>query len=71
MNTIETIKQLFLDTGAGWVLWLLAGLSIISVAIAMERWLLYRRAAGDLRKLSLGLQQRPVSYTHLTLPTKA
>ncbi|MBL90695.1 MAG: biopolymer transporter ExbB [Myxococcales bacterium] len=58
MNTVESIKHLFLETGAGWVLWLLAGLSIASVAIVVERWLHYLRAAGDLHALSMGLQQR-------------
>ena len=58
MNTVESIKHLFLETGAGWVLWLLAGLSIASVAIAIERWFHYLRAAGDLHALSMGLQQR-------------
>ena len=58
MNTVESIKHLFLETGAGWVLWLLAGLSIASVAIAIERWLHYLRAAGDLHALSMDLQQR-------------
>lgn len=58
MNTVEAIKHLFLDAGAGWVLWLLAGLSVASLAIAIERWMLFRRAAGDLPALSSGLQQR-------------
>lgn len=58
MNTVEAIKHLFLDAGAGWVLWLLGGLSVASVAVALERWVLYRQAAGDLRALCAGLQQR-------------
>jgi biopolymer transport protein ExbB len=61
MNTVESIKHLFLDAGAGWVLWLLAALSVTSVAIAIERWYVYRRAAGDLHSLSAGLQQRLAS----------
>lgn len=58
MNTVESIKHLFLDAGAGWVLWLLAVLSVASVAIAIERWFFYRRAAGNLHELAAGLQQR-------------
>ena len=58
MNTVEAIKHLFLDTGAGWVLWLLAGLSIASVAVAIERWSFYRQAAGELQELSADLQKR-------------
>lgn len=58
MNTVESIKHLFLDAGAGWVLWLLAGLSVASVAVFVERWLAYQRADGDLHALSAGLQHR-------------
>ena len=62
MNTVESIKHLFLDAGAGWVLWLLAVLSVASVAIAIERWLFYRRAAGSLHELAAGLQQRLAAH---------
>jgi biopolymer transport protein ExbB len=62
MNTVESIKHLFLDAGAGWVLWLLAVLSVASVAIAIERWFFYRRAAGSLHELAAGLQQRLAAH---------
>ena len=55
MNTVESIKHLFLDAGAGWVLWLLGGLSIASLAISIERWWFYQRVAGDLQSLSSNL----------------
>lgn len=58
MDIVESIKHIFLDTGAGWVMWLLAGLSVASVAVTIERWWVYRQAAGDLNSLSLGLQQK-------------
>lgn len=58
MNTVEAIKHLFLEAGTGWVLWLLAVLSVASLAITIERWALYRRSAGDLHTLAAGLQQR-------------
>jgi biopolymer transport protein ExbB len=58
LNTVEAIKQLMLDSGAAWVLWLLAGLSIASVAVAIERWLFYRRSTGDTRALAHELQSR-------------
>lgn len=58
MRTVEAIKQLFLDTGAGWVLWLLAGLSVASLAISLERWWTYRRAGTDVRALSEALHTR-------------
>jgi len=62
MNTVESIKHLFLDAGAGWVLWLLAMLSVASIAIAIERWFFYRRAAGSLHELAAGLQQRLAAH---------
>jgi biopolymer transport protein ExbB len=58
MNTVEAIKHLFLQAGAGWVLWLLAALSVASVAIAVERWLHYQRAGGDLQQLAQALHDR-------------
>lgn len=58
MNTVEAIKHLFLDTGANWVLWMLAGLSVISVAIAIERFFYYRSNAADLPKLASELHAR-------------
>lgn len=58
MNTIEAIKSFFIGSGAAWVLWLLGGLSVASVAIALERWLSYRRRDGDLHALARGLDRR-------------
>ena len=58
MTTVESIKHLFLETGAGWVLWLLAGLSVASVAVLIERWSYYLRAAGNLHALATELPQR-------------
>jgi len=58
MSTVEAIKQLFIGSGATWVLWLLGGLSIASVAVVIERWLFYRRRGGDLRELAERLAGR-------------
>jgi biopolymer transport protein ExbB len=58
VNTVEAIKHLFLDTGASWVLWMLAGLSVVSVAIAIERLLFYRANAADLQALASELHKR-------------
>jgi biopolymer transport protein ExbB len=52
MRSIESVKQLLLVSGAGWVLWLLALLSASSLAIALERWLYLRRRGGDLERLA-------------------
>lgn len=58
MDTVEAIKHFFLDTGASWVLWLLFGLSIANLAIALERWLFYQRAESRLRPLAEALHAR-------------
>jgi biopolymer transport protein ExbB len=52
MSTVEAIKQLFLGSGVGWVLWLLAVCSLVSVAILFERVVFLRSRGGDLRALS-------------------
>jgi len=49
MNTVETLKEFFIASGAGWVLWLLLALSVGSVAIAIERWVFFRTKSDDLR----------------------
>lgn len=37
MNLVENAKHIMVGTGAGWVLWLLLILSVISIAIMLER----------------------------------
>lgn len=55
---IEMMKNLMLRGGAGWVMWLLIGISIISLAIAIERaWVVVRRG-GDVSFLVLELNRR-------------
>jgi biopolymer transport protein ExbB len=58
MNLVEWLQRLMTNFGAGWVMWLLVVLSIMSVAIMLERLWFYwslrddlGRLAGDLRKL--------------------
>ena len=51
MDVVETLKNLFVDSGAGWVLWLLFGLSIGSAVVAIERLAYFRNKSGDLRGL--------------------
>jgi len=42
MNLVEWLQRVITDLGAGWVMWLLVGLSVISVAIMLERaWFFY------------------------------
>ena len=58
MTTIEAIKAFFLTSGATWVLWLLGGLSVASLAVAVERWLFYRKKGADLPVLATALDGR-------------
>src|SRR5258706_14084503 len=55
MSLIEYFKE-FALLGAEWVLWLLVGLSVISVGVMFERWRFFRRHAYDPR----AIQQRIV-----------
>ncbi len=62
MNVVESLKHILLQSGAAWVMWLLLGMSLVSVGLTVERWLFYRSVSGDLRtlaeKLDGFLQQR-------------
>jgi biopolymer transport protein ExbB len=51
MNLVERTKGLMLGVGAEWVMWLLLGLSVISVAIMIERGLVLARANGDIGQM--------------------
>ena len=52
MNTIDVVKHLLLRFGTAWVLWLLAGLSVVSIVLIVERWLFYRKAHAELRGMA-------------------
>jgi biopolymer transport protein ExbB len=52
MDTVEVLKNLLVQTGAAWVLWLLLLLSAASLAIAAERFLHFRARSDDLRGLA-------------------
>ncbi|MCC6808948.1 MAG: MotA/TolQ/ExbB proton channel family protein [Deltaproteobacteria bacterium] len=58
MNTVETLKNVLVQAGAAWVMWLLAGLSLASIAIIVERILFFRRLGADVRALCEGLDGR-------------
>ncbi len=58
MNAVETLKHLFLEAGTSWILWLLAGLSFMSVIVTVERWFVYRRGAHRLEPLAQELHRR-------------
>ncbi|ACY14570.1 MotA/TolQ/ExbB proton channel family protein [Haliangium ochraceum] len=55
MTTVETIKSLFVQSGAGWVLWLLFALSAGSVAVFIERLVYFRSKSEDVRALAAEL----------------
>ena len=52
MNPVNTIKQVLLQSGASWILWFLGFLSLVSLAIIVERWLFYRARECDLPALA-------------------
>jgi len=54
----ETINAFFDSMGAEWVLWLLLLLSVLSVAVMVERWLFYRRNHVDIDDLSGRLMEQ-------------
>lgn len=54
---IEHITQLMVASGAAWVLWLLFGLSAVSLAIAIERAWELRRSRGDVTQLVPSLRR--------------
>lgn len=55
MTTVETIKHLVVQAGASWVLWLLFALSAGSLAVVLERWLVFRSKDDDVRALAAEL----------------
>lgn len=53
-DIVETLMG-FTQMGAEWILWLLVGLSILSVAIILERVLFFYRLRSDFSGLSQGI----------------
>jgi biopolymer transport protein ExbB len=66
MNTglIERLTQVMTQSGAGWVLWLLFALSFVSVAIALERLIAFRKTEGDVDVLVPALRKHLRSGDH-------
>jgi biopolymer transport protein ExbB len=60
VNLAEVIKHVFLSAGSGWVLWLLAALSVVSTGVVVERWLFYRTRDANLEALARSLDARLV-----------
>jgi len=51
MDITEKFKNAMIGAGAGWVLWLMLGLSVVSLAIMLERAWLYWSVRDDIAKL--------------------
>jgi biopolymer transport protein ExbB len=58
MNLVEWLQRLMTNFGAGWVMWLLLVLSVISVAIMLERIWFYWSLRDDLEGLAKQLRDR-------------
>jgi biopolymer transport protein ExbB len=58
MSAIDAVKHLLLESGAAWVLYFLGLLSVITVALVVERTLFYRAVRGDVRTLVRDLDAR-------------
>jgi biopolymer transport protein ExbB len=57
MNLVEWLQGLMTNFGAGWVMWLLLVLSVISVAIMLERAWFYWSLRDDIGELARHLRQ--------------
>jgi biopolymer transport protein ExbB len=55
MNAVDSAKQLLLQSGASWILWLLAALSAASLLLAVERWLFLRARDANLEATARAL----------------
>ncbi len=58
MNLVSWLQRLMTNFGAGWVMWLLIVLSVVSVAIMLERAWFYWSLRDNLAKLAHDLRDR-------------
>ncbi len=58
MNLVEWLQRLMTNFGAEWVMWLLLGLSVLSVAVMLERAWFYHSLKDDTERLSRELRER-------------
>jgi biopolymer transport protein ExbB/TolQ len=58
MNLVEWLQRLMTNFGAEWVMWLMFVLSIISVAIMLERGWFYFSLRDDIARLARELRER-------------
>jgi biopolymer transport protein ExbB/TolQ len=57
MHLVSHLKTVLLDFQAGWVMWILLGLSAVSLVLMLERALAFRRLRVDLGDLSRRLDE--------------
>src|SRR4051812_26956393 len=55
-NLVEHAKRLMTNFGASWVMWLMLGLSVVSIAIMLERAWFFYSIRDDIGSLSRSLQ---------------
>jgi biopolymer transport protein ExbB len=58
VNAVEMVKQALLRSGSDWVLWFLGGLSVLSLAIIVERWFFFRSRDTSIRELAKSLDDQ-------------
>jgi len=58
MNLVQWLQSLMTDFGAGWVMWLLIALSVLSVAVMLERGFFYFSLRDDLARLASSLREK-------------
>ncbi len=56
MNLVQWLQKLMTNFGAGWVMWLMIVLSVVSVAIMLERGWFYWSLRDDIGKLAQRLR---------------
>ncbi|MBI4702707.1 MAG: MotA/TolQ/ExbB proton channel family protein [Deltaproteobacteria bacterium] len=56
MNIVEWLKRIMVGFGAGWVMWLMIALSVVSVAIILERSWFFWSLRDDLAVLAADLR---------------
>ena len=57
MNLVEWLQKLMTNFGAGWVMYLLIALSVVSVAVMLERGWFYWSLRDDIAKLAKQLRE--------------
>src|SRR3954469_22020830 len=57
MNLVQWLQKLMTNFGAGWVMWLIIVLSVVSVAIMLERGWFYWSLRDDIGKLAQKLRE--------------